>query len=72
MSQTVNPKVKGAQVGKGLTIERVFSTAGTHPYDELTWERRDVVQQTGRPARRSSSSAAWSSPTSGASTPPRS
>ncbi|MGA8248047.1 MAG: vitamin B12-dependent ribonucleotide reductase [Nocardioides sp.] len=44
MSQTVNPKVKGAQAGKGLTIERVFSTPGTHPYDELTWERRDVVQ----------------------------
>ncbi len=33
---------KGA--GKGLTMERVFSTAGVHPYDELTWERRDVVQ----------------------------
>src|SRR3954447_21775372 len=30
---------------KGLKIERVFSTAGVHPYDELTWERRDVVQQ---------------------------
>src|SRR5580765_3081908 len=45
MSQTVNPKVKGDQAGKGLTIERVFSTPGTHPYDELTWERRDVVQQ---------------------------
>ena len=28
----------------GLTIERVFSTEGVHPYDELTWERRDVVQ----------------------------
>ena len=22
----------------------MFSTAGVHPYDELTWERRDVVQ----------------------------
>jgi ribonucleoside-diphosphate reductase alpha chain len=30
---------------KGLKIERVFSTEGVHPYDELTWERRDVVQQ---------------------------
>ncbi|WP_148613880.1 vitamin B12-dependent ribonucleotide reductase [Nocardioides rubriscoriae] len=30
--------------GRGLTLERVFSTAGVHPYDELTWERRDVVQ----------------------------
>src|SRR4051812_33351267 len=30
--------------GAGLTIERVFSSEGMHPYDELTWERRDVVQ----------------------------
>lgn len=29
---------------KGLKIERVFSTEGVHPYDELDWERRDVVQ----------------------------
>jgi ribonucleoside-diphosphate reductase alpha chain len=29
---------------KGLTIERVYTTAGMHPYDEVTWERRDVVQ----------------------------
>ncbi|WP_232676182.1 vitamin B12-dependent ribonucleotide reductase [Nocardioides sp. R-C-SC26] len=28
----------------GLSIEQVFSTPGTHPYDEVTWERRDVVQ----------------------------
>jgi ribonucleoside-diphosphate reductase alpha chain len=27
----------------GLSIERVF-TSGEHPYDEVTWERRDVVQ----------------------------
>jgi ribonucleoside-diphosphate reductase alpha chain len=27
----------------GLIIERVF-TSGEHPYDEVTWERRDVVQ----------------------------
>ncbi|NUS73592.1 MAG: vitamin B12-dependent ribonucleotide reductase [Corynebacteriales bacterium] len=27
----------------GLVIERVFTTEGTHPYDELGWERRDVV-----------------------------
>ena len=25
------------------SIERVF-TSGVHPYDEVTWERRDVVQ----------------------------
>ena len=28
---------------KGLTIERVWTTEGVHPYDEVTWERRDVV-----------------------------
>ena len=31
-------------LGKGLTIERIYTTAGKHPYDEATWERRDVVQ----------------------------
>ena len=31
--------------GKGLTVERIYTTAGVHPYDEVTWERRDVVQQ---------------------------
>jgi ribonucleoside-diphosphate reductase alpha chain len=29
---------------KGLTIDRVFTTEGIHPYDQVTWERRDVVQ----------------------------
>ena len=28
---------------KGLTVQRVYTTAGVHPYDEVTWERRDVV-----------------------------
>ncbi|MDR1852166.1 MAG: vitamin B12-dependent ribonucleotide reductase, partial [Propionibacteriaceae bacterium] len=28
----------------GLKIERVFSTEGVHPYDEVTWEKRDIVQ----------------------------
>ena len=27
----------------GLTVERVHTTAGAHPYDEVTWEHRDVV-----------------------------
>ncbi|MEN3298597.1 vitamin B12-dependent ribonucleotide reductase [Pseudonocardia sp.] len=29
--------------GAGLTVERLYTTAGVHPYDEVTWERRDVV-----------------------------
>ena len=28
---------------RGLTVRRLFTTEGTHPYDELTWERRDAV-----------------------------
>jgi ribonucleoside-diphosphate reductase alpha chain len=28
---------------KGLVIERHFSTAGVHPYDELEWENRDAI-----------------------------
>jgi len=46
---TSNARTGGAQTGpqggRGLTIERRFSTDGVHPYDEITWERRDVVQQ---------------------------
>src|SRR3954467_11326357 len=30
-------------IEKGLVIERRFTTAGVHPYDELEWEKRDAV-----------------------------
>ena len=30
--------------GVGLTMKRLFTTPGVHPYDDVTWERRDVVQ----------------------------
>ncbi|WP_040284509.1 vitamin B12-dependent ribonucleotide reductase [Tessaracoccus massiliensis] len=29
---------------KGLVIERIFTKKGVHPYDEVEWDRRDVVQ----------------------------
>ena len=50
MTETVNDGAKaktkgGARAGAGLAIERVFSTDGVHPYDEITWERRDVVDR---------------------------
>src|SRR5262245_4841527 len=32
---------KGAR--KGLKIRRVNTREGSHPYDEVTWERRDVI-----------------------------
>jgi ribonucleoside-diphosphate reductase alpha chain len=28
---------------KGLTLRRIYTREGVHPYDEITWERRDVV-----------------------------
>ena len=28
----------------GLVVERLYTTPGVHPYDEVVWERRDVVQ----------------------------
>ena len=44
MTETVNPSTGAKRKRTGLKLERVFSTEGTHPYDELNWERRDVVQ----------------------------
>jgi len=39
------PAKQGKSAGKsaGLKVRRVFTTAGVHPYDEVTWETRDVV-----------------------------
>ena len=34
---------KNGRKNAGLVLKRVFSS-GVHPYDEVTWERRDVVQ----------------------------
>lgn len=28
----------------GLSMKRLFTTEGVHPYDDVVWERRDVVQ----------------------------
>ena len=44
MTETATPSTKASKKGAGMTIARVFSTEGVHPYDEITWERRDVVQ----------------------------
>jgi len=47
MSQTIStpaPFVHNTLQGPGLTMERLYTTAGQHPYDDVTWERRDVVQ----------------------------
>jgi ribonucleoside-diphosphate reductase alpha chain len=37
-------RAKGAKAGnRGLHIERIHTTPDVHPYDEVAWERRDVV-----------------------------
>ncbi len=28
---------------RGLTMTRIYTTPGVHPYDQVTWERRDVM-----------------------------
>jgi ribonucleoside-diphosphate reductase alpha chain len=33
----------GKGASKGLRIRRVYTREGVHPYDEVTWERRDIV-----------------------------
>ncbi|MFJ2581242.1 vitamin B12-dependent ribonucleotide reductase [Kitasatospora aureofaciens] len=36
-------KAAGKAPKGGLRIERIYTTPGVHPYDEVRWERRDVV-----------------------------
>ena len=43
MTDMVNTPTQ-VNAGKGLTMTRVYTTAGQHPYDAVTWESRDVVQ----------------------------
>ena len=45
MTETVSGNGRGARAARGqrLRMERVYTTPGVHPYDEVTWETRDVV-----------------------------
>ncbi|RDI17465.1 vitamin B12-dependent ribonucleotide reductase [Lentzea flaviverrucosa] len=48
MTETVGGSAKktaarAAAKPAALKIQRVYTTEGRHPYDEVTWERRDVV-----------------------------
>ena len=44
MTDMVNASTGAKKKGKGLTMQRLYTTPGVHPYDEVTWENRDVVQ----------------------------
>ncbi|HWU06127.1 MAG TPA: vitamin B12-dependent ribonucleotide reductase, partial [Streptomyces sp.] len=51
MTETASGPVRGSRTKgakstatrQGLRIERIHTTPGVHPYDEVAWERRDVV-----------------------------
>jgi ribonucleoside-diphosphate reductase alpha chain len=44
MTETVSgPAARKGRRGKGLKIRRINTTAGVHPYEQVAWERRDVV-----------------------------
>src|SRR6476660_297953 len=46
MTETTRARAAAARKSKkGVKVERIFTTPGMHPYDEVTWEKRDVVQQ---------------------------
>ncbi|MGH3384737.1 MAG: vitamin B12-dependent ribonucleotide reductase [Nocardioidaceae bacterium] len=47
MTETVSGPTRSTKRGsaKGLKIQRIYTSDGVHPYDEVTWDRRDVVQQ---------------------------
>src|SRR3954451_21808497 len=46
MTETVSTEggtARSTRRARGLRLERVYTTSGLHPYDAVTWERRDVV-----------------------------
>src|SRR5256886_4514693 len=48
MTETTSGPARGSRsrattTGSGLRLARVWTTEGVHPYDEVSWERRDVV-----------------------------
>ena len=44
MTETANgAPAKTSKKAAGLRLQRVFTTEGVHPYDQVEWERRDVV-----------------------------
>jgi ribonucleoside-diphosphate reductase alpha chain len=44
MTDMVNAATGTKKSGKGLTMTRLYTTEGVHPYAEVVWENRDVVQ----------------------------
>jgi ribonucleoside-diphosphate reductase alpha chain len=45
MTETVSGAASqgSSKRAEGLTLRRIYTREGVHPYDEVTWERRDIV-----------------------------
>jgi ribonucleoside-diphosphate reductase alpha chain len=44
MTETTSGSARASKSArKGLTMRRIYTREGVHPYDAVTWERRDVV-----------------------------
>ncbi|MEO6712564.1 MAG: hypothetical protein ABIM89_03940 [Mycobacteriales bacterium] len=74
MTETTNsePKIAKQRGARAVRMERIFTTEGVHPYDEITWERCDVVLMNWRDNTVNFEQRGSSSPSSGARTPRRS
>ena len=44
MTDTARASGRRSSKSSGLTVGRVFTTEGVHPYDQVSWQNRDVVQ----------------------------
>jgi ribonucleoside-diphosphate reductase alpha chain len=49
MTETTSGSARASKSAKkGLTMRRIYTREGVHPYDAVTWERRDVVMSNWR------------------------
>ena len=44
MTETTTAAQRAGRTPKRLAVNRVYTTAGVHPYETVEWEKRDVVQ----------------------------
>ena len=40
---TTAQKQSRAAFGKGITVDRKYTKATTHPYDDITWDKREAT-----------------------------
>lgn len=45
MTETTGSRTSRKRGSSGIHVQRIFTTPDVHPYEEVAWEQRDVVQQ---------------------------